>query len=168
MKFNEQSLREKGWNEEEITHAKKIMETAHKNRPPSHKYHKQSLYWFLLIMILSIGVGGAYLMGALILFVSQNTAYLLIGITGLMFGTFAGIVVKDIEDLEKHHHLAISIIIPITAIMGSMIMSKQVSKTADYLGKVVKLHPFAWGLIFSVCILIPYGIFMWLEERKKK
>jgi hypothetical protein len=168
MKFNEQSLREKGWSEEEIAHAKKIIGKAHENKHPTHKFLEQAMYWFLFIMIIGIGLGGEFLIEPFLLWLKPSGAYVVIAIIGLVFGTFAGIVVKDIEDLEKHHHLAVSIIIPIVAIISSIIMSKQVKTAAQEIGRTVELHPIILAMIFSVCILLPYGIFIWLEEKKKK
>ncbi|MBN1175929.1 hypothetical protein JXA48_04765 [Candidatus Woesearchaeota archaeon] len=168
MKINEQSLREKGWSEEEIAHAQKIVGKAHENKQPTHKHLEKAMYWFLFIIIIGIGIGGAFLIEPFLLYLKPAGAHILIGIVGLVFGTFAGIVVKDIEDLEKHHHLAVSVIIPIVAIISSIIMSKQVRTAAQEIGRTVELHPFALAVVSSICILLPYGIFIWLEEKKRK
>ena len=167
MKFNEQSLRKKGWNEEEINHAKKIITKHEEDNKNKFNYHKQTTYWLLFVMILAIGIAGSFLIGPFLLFVSPKIAYLLIGTAGLMFGTFAGLVMKDIEDLERHHHVAISIIIPITAIFSSILMSKQVFEAASFLRLNVEIHPIILGAVFSICTLVPYGIFIQIENKKK-
>lgn len=168
MKINEQSLREKGWSEEEIAHAQKIVGKAQDNKHPTHKHLEKAMYWFLFIIIIGIGIGGAFLIEPFLLYLKPAGAYILIGIIGLVFGTFAGIIVKDIEDLERHHHLAVSIIIPLVAITSSIIMSRQVRAAAEEIGRIVDIHPIVLAIISSICILIPYGIFIWLEEKKKK
>lgn len=168
MKIDEQNLKEKGWSEEEIAHAQKIIGKAHENKHPTHKNLEKAMYWFLFIIIIGIGIGGAFLIEPFLLYLKPTGAYILIGIVGLVFGTFAGIIVKDIEELEKHHHLAVSIIIPIVAIISSIIISKQVRAAAQEIGRTVEVHPIMLAIISSICILIPYAIFIWLEEKKKK
>lgn len=168
MKFNEESMRNRGWSEEEIENAKKIIKRAPENKHKTHKHLEKAMYWILFIIIILIGIGGALMVSPLLLFLRPTQGYVLIGIIGLVFGFFAGLVVKDIEDLEKKHHLAISIVIPITAITSSLIMSKQVTITAKVLERSVETHPFTLGLIFSICLLLPYSIFIYLEKRKKK
>ena len=168
MKFDEKSLRSKGWSEEEIVHARKIVDKAHENKHPTHKYLEQAMYWFLFIIIIGIAIGGAFLIEPFLLWLKPAGAYLVISIIGLVFGTFAGIVVKDIEELERHHHLAVSIIIPVTAVISSIIISKQVKVAAEEIGRSVQIYPLALAMIFSVCILIPYGIFILVGEKKRK
>lgn len=161
-------MRNRGWSDEEIKNAKDILERAPKNKHQIHKNLEKAMYWFVFITIIIIVIGGALMASPLLLVLKPHQGYILIGIIGLVFGFFAGLIIKDIEDLEKHHHLAISIIIPITAIISSLILSNQVVKTAKIVGLTVKMHPIILGVIFSVCMLIPYEIFILLKEKKKK
>lgn len=168
MKLNEQSLRKKGWNEEEISHAKKIASTTNKNNHKVHNKLAKAKLWILFLIITGIAIGGLFLISPFLIFLKPTGAYILIGIIGIIFGLFAGIIVKDIEDLERHHHLIISIIIPIVAIISSLFLSKQVIKSAEILQRTVEIHPWIIAIIFSISTLIPYGIFIWLEEKRKK
>lgn len=166
MKLNEDKLRAKGWSEEEISHAKGILNKAEENKRPRTKALEEMVEWSVLIIIVLASIAGAWLIEPLLLVLNQVGALIAIGILGLFFGLFASVIIKQIEDIETHHHLIISLTIPILAIVTSVIITKKVQIVIEAAHLGFNHNPYWLGIVYTICTLIPYGIFVYLQRRE--
>ncbi|HJX05735.1 MAG TPA: hypothetical protein VJ461_03430 [Candidatus Nanoarchaeia archaeon] len=156
----------KGWSKQEIAHAEKIFAEAEKKKHPHMRKLENSLYWFTLI----IGLIGTVLLSVVlipVLMISNNTwSYVLTGFFGFLLGALIIIIVKDLHWLEPHHHLSLSLIIPIAALFNFFIVVNRVNIINNSIGISNFHNPLFIGIIYFVCFTIPYVAFLMVRKRK--
>jgi hypothetical protein len=166
MKINENKLREKGWSEKNISHAKGIISHAQENKHPKIKFLEKATEWIILLIIILGSVAGAWLVEPLLFVLNQTQALIAIAILGSTFGLFASTIIKQIEDIETHHHLIIILTIPITAIITSIVITKQVHLVIEAAKMGLEHNPYWLGIVYTIFALIPYGIFVYIQRRE--
>lgn len=146
----------KGWSKEEISHAHKIMKKAEKNKHPHVKKLENSLYWFTL----AIGIIGTIFLSLVlipVLMVNNNAwTYVITGIFGFLLGSLIVIIIKDLHWLEGHHHLFITLLIPIIAIFNFFIVVSRINVLNNAIGINSYHNPIIIGVVYLICFLIPY------------
>lgn len=163
------NLRKKGWSEEEIEKTARIMqrfEAASENR---HKKLNVILYWSVLFIAI---IGNFILSVVLIPFMlvlSNYQLYFIIMIIAVAFGLLFNLIIRDIEYLDRKHHVIAGIFIPTIAIINVSIMVN-VSNNLMRLSKInnVPQNPIAISIIYVVFFVLPYMIYNLLEIKDKK
>ncbi len=155
----------KGWSKDEIARADRIYAEAEKSKHPHIKKVEDSLYWFTLI----IGIIGTVMLSLIlipVLVVSNNFwAYTITGVFGFLLGALIIIIIKDLHWLEHHHHLLISLLIPIVAIFNFFIVVNRVNTFNISVG-IRNIHnPVMVGIVYFICFLVPYFIFLVFKRR---
>ena len=154
-----------GWSEKEISHAESIIKKAERNKHPHIRLIDNSLYWFTLI----IGILGSVIVSLVlipILIVANNYwSYLLTGFFALMIGLLIVIIIKDFHWLETHHHVLVSLLIPIIALFNLFIVVIKVNSLNAFLKTAEHHNPIIIGIIYFICFLVPYGFFLLLRRR---
>ncbi|KYK25756.1 hypothetical protein AYK26_01950 [Euryarchaeota archaeon SM23-78] len=157
-------LHAKGWSKEEIDRAEKIMKKAEKNKHPDLIRVENSLFWFTL----AIGILGTILLSLLlvpILIINNNAwSYILTAVFGFLLGILIVIIIKDMHWLEHHHHLSITILIPVIALLNFLIVVNRVNLFNLQLGLSNFHNPAVIGMIYLVCFVIPYIIFLYSKR----
>lgn len=166
MKLQEDKLRAKGWSEEEITNAKNILEKAEEKKHPQIKFWEEFIEWIVLLLVIIASVAGAWLIEPLLLVLNQQGALIAIGISGILFGTFSSIIIEQIEEIEKHHHLIISLTIPLAAIITSIIITQRVQIIIEAANLSISHNPYLLGLVYTICSLLPYAIFVYKQRKE--
>ena len=166
MRLNIHNLQIKGWNEEEIEQAKVILQRAEEKKHPSLARLEKASYWILFFLIIAGALASAWLIEPILLFATKIQAAIITAVFGLLFGAFASVLVKDLEKLEIHHHILISFIVPVVAIVASIIIVGQVSAAAELLNFSVLHNPYLLGAIYSIFALLPYLIFIIVQRKK--
>lgn len=155
----------KGWSREELERAERIMKKAEDNKHPSIRKVEDSLYWFTL----AIGIIGTVLLSLIlipILIVNNNAwSYILTAVFGFLLGAIIIIIVKDLHWLGRHHHLSISLIIPIIALFNFFIVVNKVNLLVYGIGFPNYHNPILLGVIYFVSFLIPYFLFLFFRGR---
>ena len=131
MKIDPHALREKGWTDEEIEHATGIVEKAQKNKHPHMKGLEKATYWIALVIIVGAALAGTYVMEPLLIAMNITQAIIGFSMVGILFGLLAGVLIKDIEHAQRHHHMLIGAIIPVMAILTSILITKQVNEVSE-------------------------------------
>ena len=166
MHLNEEKLLAKGWSQTEIEHAKSIWSRAKTNRSSRHIFIERFTYWVLLILLLGGALAGAWVSIPFLIVLSQTGAIIALGVIGLLFGTLAHILIVDLEHLGVTHHVLISFVIPISAIVASLVIYNQVSLIARAAEVTLTHNPSILSAVFAVASLLPY-IIMSLYKRGK-
>jgi hypothetical protein len=155
----------KGWSKQEILHAEKIMNEAEKKKHPHVRHLENSLYWFTLI----IGIIGTVLLSIVLIpvLVASNDfwSYLLTGVFGFLLGAIIVIIIKDLHWLEQHHHLLISLLIPLVAIFNFFIVVSRVNVFNYSIGINTMHNPILIGTVYFIFFLVPYLLFLILRRR---
>lgn len=166
MKIDEKKLREKGWSEEDINHTKDIIFQAEEKKHPKIKFLEKMIEWVILITVVLASIAGAWLIEPLLFILTQTQALVTIAIIGTTFGLFSSMIIKQIEQIEKHHHLIILSTVPIVAIITSIIITKQVQTVIDAANWGLKHNPYWLGIVYTIFSLIPYSIFFYIQRKK--
>jgi len=166
MKINEGKLREKGWSEEDIKHAKDVISQAEEKKHPKIKFLEKTIEWIILITVVLASIVGAWLIKPLLFILTQTQALIAIAITGTAYGLFASVIIKQIEQIETHHHLIILSTVPIISIITSVVITKQVQTVIDAANMGLEHNPYWLGIVYAIFSLIPYGIFVYNQRRE--
>jgi hypothetical protein len=161
-----QKLHMKGWSQKEIDRAESIFRKAETSKHPHMKALEGSLYWFTLI----VGVLGTIILSAAlipILIASSNAwAYIMSGVFGFVLGALLIMIIMHMRWLESHHHLFISLFIPVVALFNFFIVVSRVNAFSQSLGLKSIHDPMAVGAIYLVCFLLPYIAFILIRKSR--
>jgi len=166
MKLNEDKLRTRGWSEEQINHTKQVILEAEKKKHPKLKLLEEIIEWIILTTIVLSSIAGAWLIEPLLFVLTEKGALIAIGISGIIFGSFASMIIKQIDKLETKHHLIISLTIPLSAIITSIVITKQTQSIIKLVDSGLNHNPYWLGIVYAICTLIPYGIFVYTQRNK--
>ncbi|MFW6378857.1 MAG: hypothetical protein ACOCZV_02445, partial [Nanoarchaeota archaeon] len=166
MKVEERKLREKGWSEKEIQHAKQILTAAEKTKHPHMEALEKATYWMLLVIIIIGAIAIPWLMEPLLIVMTKAQAIISFAITGAMFGTLASILIQDIEHARHHHHAIVGITIPIVAIVSSVTIVANVNSLKDIFTNIANYNPYILAIVFGVTALIPYTIMVYIRHKR--
>jgi len=154
-----------GWSTQELAQAQKILSQAERHKHPHVKKLESSMYWFTLIT----GIIGTVLLSLVlipVLIISSNAwSYVLTGVFGFLLGAIIVIIIKDLHWLEPHHHLSISLAIPIVALFNFFIVVNRVNLLNYSIGLANYHNPIIIGIVYFVCFLLPYALFMALRGK---
>lgn len=122
------------------------------------------VYWTALLVAL---IGNLIISAALIPFLivlKSFQLYIIIAILALSFGMLFNLLLKDIENVDKKHHIIAGIFIPGLAILNIFI----ITSLANHLIEVFKIannpqNPYYISLVYIIAFLIPFV----LNRRKK-
>lgn len=149
-------LRNKGWSEEELDHAHKVLVHANKEWP--HTTHK---HWVItLIGFLGVIIFALYLT-PLILLLPALGAYPLTILVGVLFAHTLTQAYKSFHyahhHIKGHHHISVQTILPITAVL-SLVLFLTIANNYSELPVVFSQthHPLLIGLLFGLGVLLPY------------
>lgn len=169
MKINETMLRSKGWTDEEIETTRNLLLKSNKVQDTTWwvRFLGQMKYWMLFIVLLAGAIIGAGLIKPFLIVTNEAGALVIVCIIGLFYGNLASIIIRDIEDIQTHHHVLLSFCVPVVAIITSIIISKQAAIVATLINTGVEHNPFLLGITFTISSFIPYSIFLILQRREK-
>ena len=146
-------LVEKGWNKKDINKTIKIIEKAKKSRPLQIKALDKFVYWFSLLIAV---IGNLVISIALIpvLLVLKGVSLYIVVITlGTSFGLLFELLVRGIENLETKHHLFLSIIIPVIAVINFFVISNNLE---ELIGLKNPQDPIIVGSVYTIAFMLPY------------
>ena len=158
MKHLINKLQKKGWTKEEIDKVFVILKRAELRKSRTMRFFEHFAYWMILAIILIGNAVIALSLAPLILVFDAFNVYIIIIITGLVFGVLFDNLLSDIP-LTKHHHALNTILIPVIAVVIFMLMTS----ITNYVGLILELdvvihNPLVIGLIYTVSIITPHTI----------
>ena len=152
-----QRLRKKGWQETEITKAETILNQAKKTTKID-----LFVYWTALIIsiIMNIIVSGAII--PLLFMIHGIALYIMIFIIALLFGWIFYLLIKDIENMETHHHIIAGLFIPAIALINIFIIvnitNRIIQTDMPQLLYIPLSHPLQISIVYAIGFTIPYLI----------
>jgi hypothetical protein len=156
----------KGWSEREISHAEKTFKQAQAYKHPHMKILEASLYWFTLV----IGVLGTIILSGVlipVLIVGSSTwAYIMAGVFGFVLGSLLIMIIRQMHWLESHHHVFISLFIPVVALFNFFVIASRVNSFNQSIGLNNFHDPTIVGIIYLVCFLVPYVSFILIRRLR--
>ena len=167
MKLNEEKLKEKGWEEHEIEHARGVLERAEQEKHPRMKQLEHMTFIILLVIVIFGAIASTWLMEPLLIAMNTTQAYVTTLILGGLFGTLASILMRDIEHTQQHHHLILASVVPVSAIVASIIIVNKVNEITETIEVATQHNPYVLGVLFTIATLIPYAIIT-IKDRKNR
>lgn len=168
MKLREDSLRKRGWSEEDISHAKSVLHTAQKEKSIHRQIYEEVILWITLACISAGSLVGAWIAQPIILLLETQDAAIALAIIGVLFGLFSGWIVGELEELESHHHLFMTISIPLVALGSAVLIVSRVQQmiAASPAFQLVEHNPYILAATYTLATIIPYGIVLYLEKKR--
>ena len=164
MRDIKNKLIEKGWSKRDINTNLKILEKAKKH--PKIQILDKAVYWISLIVAI---IGNIIISISLIPFLltlRNFQLYLIIITMGIAFGLLFELLIRTIEHLETKHHLFLSIIIPIIAVIN-IIAIVLFSNRLEEAINIQNLHnPVLIGVVYAVAFMLPYSIYQLFLKNK--
>jgi len=158
--YLKERLRKKGWQEAEINKAESILDQAAKKTKT--KKIDLFVYWTALIIsvVMNIVVSGVIIP---LLFMVQGLAlYALVFIIALLFGWIFYLLIKDIENMEVHHHIIAGLFIPAIALVNVFVIvnltNKIIQTNMPKLLYIQLSHPLQISIVYAIGFTIPYLI----------
>jgi hypothetical protein len=166
MKTNKKlELKEKGWSEKEIIHAEEAL-----NRSEKHDLHfSKIVFWSALIVTI---FGNFIVSLVLIPFLIVLNRFVLYAIVVLLAGSIGflyKLLITDIGHLEKKHHIAASIFVPLIAIaniVGMVFVSNKFIRDLNV--ENVQHNPLIVALVFAGVLILPYILHLIILPFKNK
>lgn len=140
------------WAKEHVDKTFEIIKKVKEKKPKHIKLLDKVVYWVILLL----AVIGNFIISIpmiLFLFVLQPLQlYPIIILMGVSFGLLIEILIRDIEHLERRHHMMFVLIIPFLALINFFIITLIV----DRLKITTKFNPFIVGITYAISFILPY------------
>lgn len=162
------TLLERGFSKKEAQRTVDIIQKAEETKSPKIKFLDSIIYWALLIVAI---IGNIIISVTLIPFLlafKKVPLYFTIFILAAMFGFLFDQLIRDIETIERKHHIIAWVFIPALAIINTYYMVS----FANHLTKTLKLpmpshSPLAISIIYVTAFVLPYVIHNIMDIYKK-
>ena len=158
-------LTEKGWSEEEIIHAEDALDRAEKQ----DIHFSKIVFWSALI----VTIFGNFIVSLILIpFLIVLNKWVLYSIVILLAGSIGflyKLLITDIGHLEKKHHIAASIVVPLIAIaniVGMVLVSNKFIR--DLRVENVQHNPIMVAIVFAVVLISPYVLHQIFSVIKNK
>ena len=153
-------LKQKGWSDRDINKAFKIM-----NRPEAEAkpFMNKVVYWSALVVTI---IGNLFLSVVIILFLISLSTYLLyfiIAAIALSFGMLFNLIINDIENIDREHHIIASIFIPAIALINIVIITVLANQMIAVLQLQNSHNPIVVSVVYTAAFMAPY-----MASRMKK
>ncbi|MBW2999066.1 chloride channel protein [Candidatus Woesearchaeota archaeon] len=163
----QEKLLEKGWHEEEVAEAVKILgsEEAKKKNIIFYQQMSPITYWTMLIVAI---IGNLIISMVLIpfLIVLPNfKLYVIIGVIGFAFGALFNLLLRSIENIDYKHHIVAGIFIPAIAVVNIYVITTLANSLSFSIEKglirttLFHQNPILVSLIYVGAFVLPYVIF---------
>jgi len=156
-------LVEKGWDKKDINKTLKIIEKAKANKHPHIKILDKSVYWISLIVAIIGNIIISISLIPVLLALRNFQLYLIVITMGIAFGLLFELLIRTIEHLETKHHIFLSIIIPINAVINIIVIILFSNRLE---GAINIQNPVLIGVVYAVAFILPYSIYQLFLKNK--
>jgi hypothetical protein len=114
------------------------------------------LYWSGLLFLTVMNFVIAFILLPLTLLLHGWTPYVLVIVFGLLFGVIFDFLIKDLEHLEKRHHLFAAIVIPVISIVDLFLIQSIAKSISVVLNIKLAQNPMIAGSLYLLAFLGPF------------
>jgi len=160
-----EKLRKKGWKKKDIKETIKIIERK-KQKSKKMIFLDKIVYWVALFIAIIGNMLIAVSILPFLLTLNEVLLYLIIVIMGLAFGLLFEIIIRDIENLEKKHHIIITILMPSISLIFFFIITIVANNIKKIIGIGTITHePLIVGTIYAVAFILPYAVYQLILKK---
>lgn len=157
------TINDEVWNRKSIEKTADIILNAKKKKTKLVQWLDKNLIW-LIIILAAIGSLFAEIGFLPIMFLLKGILlYLSVGFIGLLLGIFFEFLVAELETVETHHHIAVMLIIPSTAVLNLFLIIKAAAKY----GITLNINFVYAGLVYAASFLLPYISYEFFMKKRK-
>ena len=160
-------LKKKGWSEKDILEAEKIISSRRLiDKSRGAVYSNRVLFWTVVFVIVLGNFIISILFVPFLLALNKLTLNILAVIIGFAFGSLFNMLILDVENVSKKHHLIAGIMIPALALINISVMISIANAINDVLKiNMVKEDPITISIFYVVAFMVPY---LWSVLVKKR
>jgi len=167
-------MREKGWSEEEIQKTMNIMHSHEKVEKHIGMKKEMNLiiYWSVLLVLTVCNFLISVVLIPMLLILKPGWMELIVIIIGFVLGLLFNHLLWDIEHIEKKHHFAAAIFMPLIAIINMFIIVNIANSIEEQVQNIsgvpfgVHENPFIISLLYIGAFIAPYAFSMIKYEIK--
>ncbi|MEK6809408.1 MAG: hypothetical protein AABY40_01920 [Nanoarchaeota archaeon] len=146
-------LRRKGWSEEDLYKAEAILDRATKQ----DVFFSKIVFWSALVVIVFANLLISIILIPFLITLYDLILYAIVAVLGLAVGFLYNFLITDIGLLEKKHHRAASIIIPIIAVGNMAAMVLTANRFIENIPINNQPHnPWMVAAVFAAAFILPY------------
>ncbi len=150
-------LRAKGWSEEEIAHAHRVVARAEVGKHPAHAFLEMAVFWGLLVVTAASMIAVSLGLVPLLLVFDTLLVIPLLAMLGFCLGTLFSVVIQDIEWLEAHHHGLATLVLGTLAVANLWLVTNGLNAAEARLGFGEAHYPLLLGAVFATTVIAPYA-----------
>ena len=155
MPQRKKELLQKGWREEELRKAERILDAATMH----DVFFSKIVFWSALLVIVFANLLVSLLLIPFLIALNSIVLYSIVALLGATIGFLYNFLITDIGLLEKKHHRAASIIVPLIGVANVVVMVLVSNKFIESLKLNKPPHsPWFIALAFCAAFILPYGI----------
>lgn len=161
------SLKRKGWSEEDIQKAEKIIEARRvSDKSRSIAYSHRVLYWTVILVVIIGNFVISMLLVPFLLVLNKLALDVLVVVLGLAFGSLFNLLITDIAYISKRHHVIAGITIPVMALLNISVMVHMANAINEVLRiSAMRGDPITISIIYVIAFMAPY---LWTVLVKKR
>ena len=161
------SLKRKGWSEDEVNKAEKIIQARKiQDKSRTSVYTNRILYWTVIFVIIIGNFMISLMLVPFLLVFNKLAMDVLVVVVGFAFGALFNLLILDIEQVSKRHHLIAAIIIPVLALINISVMTTIANALNEVLRtSTIRESPITVSVLYVVAFMLPY---LWSVFVKKK
>lgn len=146
-------LLQKGWAEKDLQKAEDILE-----KTSAHEiFFSKIIFWSALVVIVFANLLVSFVLIPFLIVLSKWILIFTIVVMAGVIGFLYNFLILDIKHLEKKHHLAAAVIIPVIALANVFLMVIISNKfIADLQVDTPPHNPAVVGIVFGVAFILPY------------
>ena len=144
-------MQEKGWTQEEISHARAVWFKHEKGKSFKQKVLDRTIFWFLVLFAVLINAFAALMVTPLFLLLPPQYVLLAIALLALGFGSMFAVLLRDVD---HHHNLFLAVTCVVSLLIFGLVF-KGANDLQVLLGNVAR-DAFFFAAAYMVCFIIPY------------
>lgn len=159
-------LEKRGWENNEISRAVRILQAAKRNKTKEVIFLERHIYWILLLVLIASNFAISVALAIPLMILRGAPLYLIVAVLGLIFGLLFELVIRGIEHLESSHHLALVFFIPVIALVNIFVVSNISNNLAGKFGLHNTQNPITISLIYAISFVLPYIFYRFILKAE--
>ncbi len=155
MPQRKKELLQKGWREEELRKAERILDSASKH----DVFFSKIVFWSAMLVIVFANLLVSLLLIPFLIALNSAVLYAIVALLGATIGFLYNFLITDIGLLEKKHHRTASVIVPLIGVANVVVMVLVSNKFIESLKLNNPPHnPWFIALVFCAAFILPYVV----------
>lgn len=149
-------LEKKDWKKRDIIKAVSLINSAKQNKGLDIIFLDKRIYWILLAVIITANFAISIALLPILIALRGFILYVIIITLGIAFGLLFELVIRSIEHLEKKHHFALAILIPLIALANIFIITNMSNDLMTTLSLKNFHEPIVIAFAYAISFVLPY------------